>query len=157
MVATLLSLDDGNFESGMLCGQGQGLLDKLAWPAARVTGKFTIVDVHRGRASALRPCLQNYSNVHGSKLKWNEVVVHKNDCRDCVKHVAMERYHIAVALRDKAFREDGDVVKDKLPTGPPQQENHTVQFLAFQLDTGRRWTARELKDEVGVYRIGTRS
>ncbi|KAJ4445497.1 hypothetical protein ANN_07305 [Periplaneta americana] len=35
------------------------------------------------------------SNVPGSKLKWHEVVVRKNVFRDCVKHVAMERCHIA--------------------------------------------------------------
>ncbi|KAJ4438669.1 hypothetical protein ANN_14616 [Periplaneta americana] len=35
------------------------------------------------------------SNVPGSKLKWHEVIVHKNVFRDCVKHVAMQRCHIA--------------------------------------------------------------
>ncbi|KAJ4427402.1 hypothetical protein ANN_25024 [Periplaneta americana] len=46
----------------------------------------------RDSASALRPSLQN---VPGSKLKWHEVIVHKNVFRDYVKHVAMQRCHIA--------------------------------------------------------------
>ena len=34
-------------------------------------------------------------HILGSKMKWCEVVVHKKVFKDCVKHVAMQGYHIA--------------------------------------------------------------
>ncbi|KAJ4435526.1 hypothetical protein ANN_18142 [Periplaneta americana] len=57
-------------------------------------------------------------NVPGSKLKWHEVIVHKNVFWDCVKHVAMQRCHITQlhdglkrsgkALLHRYQREGGD-------------------------------------------------
>ena len=45
--------------------------------------------------SALRPCLQNQSNVPRSKLKWHKFIVHKNVFRDSsITHVAMQCCHI---------------------------------------------------------------
>ena len=69
--------------------------------------------------------------------------------RDCVKHVTMQRCHIA-QWHDglKAFRKGRDAVQFNLRTGRLRVLNKTVQLLAFLLDADRRWTARELAAEV---------
>ena len=53
------------------------------------------VEFHSDSSKALRSCLQNYNNVTASKLKWHDVVVHKNVFRDYVKYMTMQRCHIA--------------------------------------------------------------
>ena len=52
----------------------------------------------------------------------------------------------------KAFRKGRDVVQGNLRTGRPHVENNTAQLIASLLDADRRWTARELTAEVGVYK-----
>ena len=93
------------------------------------------IDFHRDSAIVLTPCLQNYSNVPGSKLKWHHVVAHNNIFRSCVKHVTEQRCHIA---------------QDNLRTGRPHVEKNRVQLLSSLLDADRRWTVRELAAEVDV-------
>ena len=63
MLTTLLSHDDGVFESCQLCGHEQGMLDELVQPAVTVLSQSTAVcmdiNFHRDSVSTLRPCLQN--------------------------------------------------------------------------------------------------
>ena len=73
--------------------------------------------------------------VYGTILKWHEVVVHKNIFRDCVKHVEMQRCHIAQwhdGVKLKTFREVGMSFR-KPPYRTPHMENNTVQLLASLL------------------------
>ncbi|KAJ4441122.1 hypothetical protein ANN_10972 [Periplaneta americana] len=60
--------------------------------------------------------------------------------KDCVKHVTMQRCHIA--QWHDGFREGRDAVQDNFRTGRPRVEDNTVQLLASLLDADRRWTAR---------------
>ena len=56
-----------------------------------------------------------------------------------------------VARWVKAFREGREAVQDNLHTERPHVENNTVPLLASLLDADRRWTARVLAAEVGVW------
>ena len=51
--------------------------------------------IRRDSAIALRPCLQKQSCVPESKLQWHQIVLHKNIFRDYLKHLTMQRFHIA--------------------------------------------------------------
>ena len=124
-----MSLDDGEFESFQLCGHKQGLLEELVKPAATVQN----VDFHKDSASPLRPCLQNYSNVPGSKLKWHEIV-NKNVFRDCLKHVAMQRCH--TAQWHDGLKHSG---KTGMPFKTTSMENNIVQLHASLLGAEHRW------------------
>ena len=64
-----------------------------------------------------------------------------------VKHVAMQRCHIA-QWHDGLNRPG----RQGCRSGRPHVENKTVQLLAFLSDGSRQWTARELTAEVGICR-----
>ena len=78
------------------------------------------------------------------KIELKKVVVHKNIFTDCVKHVAMQRYHTPQWYDGlKRFEMDG------LPFRTTSHvKNNTVQLLASLLNADRRCTTRELTEYI---------
>ncbi|KAJ4443292.1 hypothetical protein ANN_04960 [Periplaneta americana] len=153
-MATLLSHDDGAFESCQLCGHEQGLLNELVQPAVTVLCQSTAVCRTLTFIGIVQAPKTMFTKLE--QRSWIKIEVARGrSAQESFQGLYEACGDPALPYRSvtrwvKAFREGRDAIQDNLRTGRPNVEDSTVQLLASLLDADRRWTARELAAEVGV-------